>query len=156
MSCPFFADDICLVPDNGMYIPLSIHKEQYCVAQYSECVRYKKHKLLRHDEKKDRRKYSRVRKIVPCATRGAPDQPDSFTVDMSLGGMRIMVSEQFVQGECYDFWLFEEGKGPAMEVSGCVRWTRPSFLEGWYEVGLAFTPSVYKDNKEKLVGLLAK
>ena len=154
MSCPFFADDICLIPDNGMYIPLSIHKEHYCMARYTECVRYKQYQLSGRNEQEDRRKYTRTRKIIPCATQMAPDHPNSFTVDLSLGGMRVMVPGRFIEGECYDFWLYDNRKS-AMNVTACVRWTKPSFLAGWYEVGLAFTPSVYEEHKEKLVQLVS-
>ena len=126
------------------------------MARYTECVRYKQYQLSGREEQEDRRKYTRVRKIIPCATQMAPEQPNSFTVDVSLGGMRIMVAERFIQGECYDFWLYGEEKQPAMDVTACVRWTRPSFLEGWYEVGLAFTPSVYEEHKDKLINMLSK
>ncbi len=154
MSCPFFSDDICLIPDNGMYIPLSIHKEHYCMARYTECVRYKQYQLSGRSEQEDRRKYTRTRKIVPCATQTSPEHPNCFTVDVSLGGMRVMVADSFIEGECYDFWLFGEDKKSPMNVTACVRWTRPSFLEGWYEVGLAFTPSVYEEHKDKLLHMV--
>ncbi|OCC15761.1 hypothetical protein DBT_0686 [Dissulfuribacter thermophilus] len=155
MDCPFFADDICLIPDSGMYIPLTIHKDFYCLGRYSECVRYKQYENSGREKEDDRRKYNRIRKIIPCATQTAPDQPNSFTIDMSLGGMRIMLAEPLKQGECYDFWLYGENRRPLMDITACVRWTKPSFLDGWYEAGLAFTPSVHEEYRERLVQILS-
>ena len=155
MACPYFSDDVCLIPDNGMYIPLSLHRENYCLAYYAQCVRYKKHANPFSSNREDeRRKFTRIRKIFPCAGARNPAEPDSFTLDMSLGGMRLMTGKRLTEGECYDFWLYGPDKKQLMDVSACVQWTKPSFINGWYETGMAFMPGFYEEHADQLTRII--
>ena len=150
MACPYYSDEMCLIPENGMYLPLSIHREEYCLRRYQDCVRFKQARPSDTEKPPERRRFPRLMRIIPCAPAEAPGDPDCFTMDVSLGGVRVMTGERLEKGRRIGLWLYGPEKRPEVKAELEVRWQKPSFIEGWYETGLAFTPEAYAKEGEEL------
>lgn len=134
MNCPNYSDGECrAVSDIGIYIPLERQRREYCLGNYRECVYFCKGRT-------DRRKFQRRNKVLICSLMAESQVPDSFTLDFSPIGARIVSQRLLTPGDRYSSLLFDVDKRPVLEVEMEVIWEKPWVFSGWSDAGCSFGP----------------
>lgn len=157
-SCPYLSDSCqeCLMTNGGLYIPMPEHINTLCMTiRYAQCHHYihgcssvwsvASQLGVTHDT--SRRRYRRITERLPLqlADCGAFDgrcaeiiDHRAFTVDLSLGGIRVESHVELPVRKRITFILGENGSVPSWKGQGEVRWTEKQEA-GDFHSGLIIT-----------------
>jgi hypothetical protein len=143
-KCPFYfhTGGLCLVASSGGFRPVDDHVRFICrgIRYRDECERYRDRGafgLLPIEQ----RAFRRVVKHLTGAFTGGPVKADAQfeTVDLGLGGLRLISRTARKSGDCAEIVLLPEGAHP-INARACVRWAAPQSSGRGVEMGLSFEP----------------
>lgn len=158
-QCPYWSSQNsheCKMTKGGLYIPMPEHVDMFCSKpRYTSCHQYLRGcDLMRETAKRygfiideGRRKYRRVSDKVflslsSCdANRNVLELLDdkAFTIDLSLGGMRLESSKIITKDSCVAFQFSPDFSRPSLFGTGKVKWCKPADNSDHFQVGVAFT-----------------
>ena len=157
-QCPYWSTDNsheCKMTKGGLYIPMPEHVDMFCSKSlYSQCHQYLRGlELMQETARKygfivegGRRKYRRVsdRTILSLSacdsSRNLLELLDgkAFTVDLSLGGMRLESSKEIKKDSLVSFKFSPDFSIPNLSGIGEVKWCDPIENSEHFQAGVAF------------------
>lgn len=156
-QCPYFVQcaQECLMTNGGLFIPMPEHINTLCATpSFGQCHHYRQGCAairalageLGYTRDASRRRYPRVQERIPMQIadlrhdgRGAQIlDGDAFTVDLSLGGIRLESRVALPTRKMVAFVVGRDGSGPCWDGLGEVRWTE-NIRAGAYQSGLIVT-----------------
>lgn len=158
-KCPYWSKQNsheCKMTKGGLYIPMPEHVDMFCSKpQYSQCHQYLRgRELLQETARKygfivegGRRKYRRVpdRTLVSLSSSGSGKNvlelldDKAFTVDLSLGGMRLESNKKIKKDSLVSFQFSSDFSIPNLQGNGEVKWCEPLEDSDSFQVGVAFS-----------------
>lgn len=158
-QCPYWSKNHsheCRMSKGGLYIPMPEHVEMFCsTSQYIQCHQYIRGcELLKETAKKygfivdgGRRKFRRVAESVPlaiiaCDADRKPVQlidDNAMTVDMSLGGMRLLSHSEIPKDTLVAFEFGMDFTTPDLTGVGLVKWCERQDGSDKFEAGISFS-----------------
>ena len=141
--------------NGGLYIPMPMHINNLCTTSFfGQCHQYVQGCAVVRDmasqlgfiNDASRRRYRRVRERIPlqiadCGQDGRCAEildNEAFTVDLSLGGIRLESRVELPARKRVAFVLGQGGEWPSWNGQGEVRWTEKTG-PGAYQSGLIVT-----------------
>ncbi len=156
-QCPYYAHctQECLMTNGGLYIPMPEHINTLCsTPRYGQCHHYRHGCVairevatqLGYANDVSRRRYPRVQERIPMQItdyshdgRGANIlDSEAFTVDLSLGGIRVESRVALPAQKRVAFVVGHNGSGSCWDGLGEVRWTENVGV-GAFQSGLIVT-----------------
>jgi hypothetical protein len=154
--CPFWSNvsKKCSISNGGLFIPLDDHAETYCYSlHFGSCSQYTFHSenqiLLQERVRKteeNRRKHLRFEasyyintvKIFEFGERLAHSLPEAKTIDMSKGGMRMVIDTPLADHAMIQFSFDESFLQKLNDITGQVEWCNKQIDEPGYQAGISF------------------
>jgi len=105
----------------------------------------------------ERRKFRRVSRqvAVRCKRQGQGEgEPDAKTMDISAGGVRLMVRQKLHKGESLDLTFRDEQHDIDLSLTGQVAWISRNVTLRCFEVGVKFH-MLTQEELDKVVSLIA-
>jgi hypothetical protein len=157
-QCPYWSKQNsheCKMTKGGLYIPMPEHVDMFCSKpQYSQCHQYLRgRELLQETARKygfivegGRRKYRRVSDRTSLSLTSCDESLNlqelidgkAFTVDLSLGGMRLESNAEIQKDSLVSFQFSSEFSVPNLSGVGEVKWCEPLENSDLYQAGIAF------------------
>lgn len=154
--CPFWSTVSmkCGISNGGLFIPLDDHAETYCYTlHFGSCSQYTFHSenqiLLQERFRKteeNRRKFPRIEtshlitqvKIFESGERLSHSLPKAKTIDMSKGGMRMVIDTPLADHAMIQFSFDESFPQKLNDITGQVEWCNKQIDEPGYQAGISF------------------
>jgi len=154
--CPFWSTVSmkCSISNGGLFIPLDDHAETYCYSlHFGSCNQYTFHSenqiLLQGRVRKteeNRRKYLRFEtsycitmvKIFGFGERLSHFLPEAKTIDMSKGGMRMVIDTPLADNAMIQFSFDESFPQILNDITGQVEWCNKQIDAPGYQAGISF------------------
>ena len=157
-QCPYWSphnSHECKMTKGGLYIPMPEHVDMFCSKpQYVQCHQYLRGcELLKETARKygfivdgGRRKYRRVSDRTTLSLSACDDSrnllelldDNAFTVDLSLGGMRLESSKEIQKDSLISFQFSPDFSIPNLSGMGEVKWCEPIENSDHFQAGVAF------------------
>lgn len=158
-KCPYWADgdaNACNMTKGGLYIPMPGHIEMFCsTGRYGQCSQYLRSSEMVHEEAEKygfvtgqgRRRYRRFAERIALslfaggvdAGRGVCSDDEAFSVDMSLGGLRMESRQQLMVDDIISLQFGSDFAEPGYSGSAQVCWCEAKKdEEGVFQAGIAF------------------
>lgn len=139
-GCPHFLSDTksCGLSQGGIYIPMKIHMMNFCMTdQFNQCATYIKYRKGNKNESStsasSRRRHRRRSEIRKVLLRSSDEvgilegdfMKDAMTLDLSQGGMRVLVEKEIPLDTTFLFNFGEDFMVPNLQGVARLCWHRP-------------------------------
>lgn len=158
-QCPYWSSHNsheCKMTKGGLYIPMPEHVDMFCSKpQFVQCHQYIRGcELLKETARKygfivdgGRRKYRRVSDQTFLALSSCDSARNhlellddkAFTVDLSLGGMRLESHKKIDENSLVSFQFSQDFSIPNLSGVGEVKWCEPIENSEYFQAGVAFS-----------------
>lgn len=158
-KCPHWTEnngDECKMTKGGLYIPMPEHVSMFCMSsRYAHCHQYIRGEELLQEAARNfgyivedgRRRYRRVSDRFQLVLSSCDDDmtplsvldDHAFTLDLSLGGMRLESRRKISTGRPVAFAFSRDFTIPDLSGTGEVRWCEPDRDSGGFVAGLEFS-----------------